>query len=94
MAALKISRKYHPWRHQPDDLPTWGQIKTLTNSQPEMAQSPENLITMLCWPARPPLELEADSLERRSWLHNPGNVSLFPSFTLSWSTPDHQVPVR
>ena len=31
MAALKISRKHHPWRHHPYDLPTWGQIKTLTN---------------------------------------------------------------
>ena len=29
MPALKISRKYHPQRHQPYDLPTWGQIKTL-----------------------------------------------------------------
>ena len=35
----------------------------------------------------------ADSLERESRLHNPGNISLFPSFTLS-STPDHQVPVQ
>ena len=35
-----------------------------------------------------------DSLERESWLHNPGNISLFPSFTLSSSTPDHQVPVQ
>ena len=31
MAALKISRKDRPWQHQPYDLPTWGQIKTLTN---------------------------------------------------------------
>ena len=31
MAALKISRKHHPRRHHPYDLPTWGQIKTLTN---------------------------------------------------------------
>ena len=65
MAALKISRKHHPrpWQHHPYDLPTWGQIKTLTNqvknliSQQEMPQSPENLlIAMLCWPARPALE--------------------------------------
>ena len=40
-------------RHQSYDLPTWGQIKTLTNqvkhlvSQQEMPQSPENLLTML-----------------------------------------------
>ena len=47
-AALKISRK-HPQQHQPYDLPTWGQIKTLTNqiknliSQQGMPQSPETL---------------------------------------------------
>ena len=29
MAALKICRKHRPRRHQPYDLPTWGQIKTL-----------------------------------------------------------------
>ena len=27
MAALKISKKRHTRRHQPYDLPTWGQIK-------------------------------------------------------------------
>ena len=49
MVALKISRKHSPRRHQPYDLPTWGQIKTLTNqvknliSQQGMPQSPENL---------------------------------------------------
>ena len=33
MAALKISRKHHPRRHHPYDLPTWGQKKkkNLTN---------------------------------------------------------------
>ena len=47
---LKISRKHHPQRHQPYDLPTWGQITTLTNqvknliSQQGMPQSPENLL--------------------------------------------------
>ena len=49
MVALKISRKHCPCRHQPYDLPTWGQIKTFTNqvknliSQQGMPQSPENL---------------------------------------------------
>ena len=33
----------------------------------------------------------ADSLERKSRPRNPGNISLFPSFTLSQSTPDDQV---
>ena len=31
MSALKISRKHRPQRHQPYELPTWGQIKILTN---------------------------------------------------------------
>ena len=31
ISALKISRKHRPWGHHPDYLPTWGQIKTLTN---------------------------------------------------------------
>ena len=47
MVALKISKKRHTRRHQPYDLPTWGQIKTLTNqaenlvSQQEMPWNPE-----------------------------------------------------
>ena len=47
MVALKISRKYHPRRHQPYGLPTWGQIKTLTKwaenlvFQQGMPRSPE-----------------------------------------------------
>ena len=31
MTALKISRKHRPQQQQPYDLPTWGQIKSLTN---------------------------------------------------------------
>ena len=37
-AALKISKNRHTQCHQPYDLPTWGQIKTLTNQA-------ENLIS-------------------------------------------------
>ena len=50
MVALKISRKHHPRQHQPYDLSTWGQIKTLTNraenlvSQQGMPQSPEYIL--------------------------------------------------
>ena len=36
----------------------------------------------------------ADFLEHGSQLRNPGNISLFPAFTLSSLTPDHQVPVH
>ena len=65
MSVLKISKKHLPrWPH-PYDLPTWGQIKTLTNraenlvSLQEMPQSPEYiLLAMLSLlactsPARP-----------------------------------------
>ena len=54
MAALKISRKHHPRQHQPYDLSTWGQIKTLTNraenlvSQQGMPQSPEYILLAYC----------------------------------------------
>ena len=54
MAALKISKKCHTRCHRPYDLPTWRQIKTLTNqaenlvSQQGMPRDPENIIvTML-----------------------------------------------
>ena len=46
MSVLKISRKHCPQQHHPYDLPTWGQIKTLTNraenlvSQQGLPQSP------------------------------------------------------
>ena len=49
MAALKISKKSCTQCHQTYDLPTWGQMKTLTNqaenliSQQEMSQNPENI---------------------------------------------------
>ena len=54
MAALKISRKHHPRRHQPFYLPSWGQIKTLTNkaenliSQQRMPWSPEYILLAYC----------------------------------------------
>ena len=67
MAALKISRKHRPWRHQPYDLPTWGQIKTLTNraenlvSQQGLPRSPEYiLLAMLSLLACTSLLLSSD----------------------------------
>ena len=53
MATLKISKKRHIQHHQPYDLPTWGQIKTLTHqtenliSQQGMPRNPENIF--LCY---------------------------------------------
>ena len=49
MAALKFSKKGCTQCHQPYDLPTWGQIKTLTSqaenviSQQGMPRNPENI---------------------------------------------------
>ena len=49
MAMLKISKKCRTRRHRTYDLPTWGQINTLTNeaenliSQQGMPQNPENI---------------------------------------------------
>ena len=49
MMALEISKKCRTQRHRPYDLPTWGQIKTLTNQaenlifQQEMPQNSENI---------------------------------------------------
>ena len=65
MAALRISKKRRTRRHRPYDLPTWGQIKTLTNqaenliSQQGMPQNPENIFSLclLCLLLLPLLRL-------------------------------------
>ena len=56
MAALKISRKQRPRQHQPYNLPSWVQIKPLTNqaenlvSLQGMPQNPENnFVAMACF---------------------------------------------
>ena len=56
MVALQISKKRRIQCHLPHDLPTWGQIKTLTNqaenlaSQQGMPWNPENIfVAMLCF---------------------------------------------
>ena len=53
MATLKLSKKRRTRGHQPYDLPTWGQIKTLTNqaenlvSQQRMPWNPENIFVAM-----------------------------------------------
>ena len=48
-----VALKHHSWQHQPYDLPSWGQIKTLTNqaenlvSQQGMPQSPEKIFVAM-----------------------------------------------
>ena len=67
-AASKISKKHLTRCHRPHDLPTWGQIKTLTNqaenliSQQGMPQNPENIfflfsLCLLCLLLFPQLKL-------------------------------------
>ena len=53
MAALEISKKCHTQCYLPHDLPTWGQIKILTNkaenlvSQQGMPRNPENFFVAM-----------------------------------------------
>ena len=53
MVALKISTKHCPRHHWYHDLPTWGQIKTLTNqaenlvSHQGIPQNPENIFVVM-----------------------------------------------
>ena len=62
MVALNISKKHHPRQYQPYNLPSWRQIKTLTNqtknlvSQQKMPKNPKNL-TMLTLLAPPLLKM-------------------------------------
>ena len=79
MATLKISKKRHTRGHQPYDLPTWGQIKTLTNqaenlvSQQGMPRNPENIfVTMLVF-ASP---AQADLTNHNYWAYIPNSPLL------------------
>ena len=53
MAALKVSKNHRTQCHQPYDLPTWGQIKTLINQaenlvyQQGMPRNPENIFAAM-----------------------------------------------
>ena len=77
MAALKISKKHCTRRHQPYDLPTWGQTKTLTNqaenlvSQQEMPQNPKSIfvdmLTLLAF-ASP---TQAELINHTYWAYIP-----------------------
>ena len=52
MVPLKIAKKHCPRQHQPYELPSWGQIKTLTNkaenlvSQQGRPRSPEYIFLL------------------------------------------------
>ena len=74
MAALRISKKRRTRRHRPYDLPTWGQIKTLTNqdenliSQQRMPRNPENIfVAMLAFAS----STQADLVHHTYWAYIP-----------------------
>ena len=76
MAALEISKK--PTRRRlPHDLPTWGQMKTLTNQaenlvfQQGMPQNPVNILSLclLCLLLLPPAQ--ADLINHTYWAYIP-----------------------
>ena len=77
MVALKISKKRHTRRHQPYDLPTWRQIKTLTNqaenlvSQQGMPRDPENIIVTMLALLASASPAQADLIDHTYWAYIP-----------------------
>ena len=77
MAALNISKKCHSRQHRPYDLPTWRQIKTLTNqaenliSQQGMPQNPENIIFCYACFACFAFPAQADLIDHTYWAYVP-----------------------
>ena len=90
MVALKISKKYHPRRHWPHDLPTWGQIKTLTNqaenliSHQGMPWNPENIfVNMLAFASLTQTEL----INHTYWAYISNPLLLRVFWTMDWWNP-------
>ena len=77
MAALKISKKCHTRHHWPYDLPTWGQIKTLTNqaenlvSQQRMPWNPENIFVAMLALLAFASPAQADLINHTYWAYIP-----------------------
>ena len=77
MVALKISRKHCPRRHQPYNLPSWGQIKTLNNqaenlvSQQEMPRNHENIFVALLALLAFASPAQADLIDHTHWAYIP-----------------------
>ena len=73
MAALKVSKKCRTQRHRPHDLPTWRQIKILSNqaenliSQQGVPRNPKKffVICLLCLLLLPPAQ--ADLVDYTYW---------------------------
>ena len=74
MVTWKVSKKHSTRGHRPYDIPTWGQIKTLTNqaenlvSQQGMPRNPENIfVTMLAFAS----SAQADLINHTYWAYIP-----------------------
>ena len=76
MAALKISKKRRTRRHWPYDLPTWWQIKTLTNqaenlvSQQGMPRNPENIFVAMLALLAFASPAQVDLINHTYWAYN------------------------
>ena len=77
MATLKISKRHCTLHHQPYDLPTWGQIKTLTNqtenliSQQGVPRNPENIFLRYACFACFASPAQADLIDHIYWAYIP-----------------------
>ena len=77
MAALKFSKKGCIQCHQPYDLPTWRQIKTLTNqaenliSQQGMPWNPENIFVSMLALLAFASPAQADLIDHTYWAYIP-----------------------
>ena len=82
MATLKISKKHHTRHHQPYDLPTWGQINTLTNqaenliSQQGMPWNPENIFVSMLALLAFASPAQADLIDHTYWAYIPNSPLL------------------
>ena len=82
MAVLNISKKHHPWHHQPHELPSWGQVKTFIIqaenlvSQEGMPWNPENIfVAMLALlPFASPDQAELMNHTYWAYIHNPPSL--------------------
>ena len=77
MAALEISKKCSTQCYLPHDLPTWGQIKTLTNkaenlvSQQGMPRNPENIFVAMLALLAFASPAQADLIDHTYWAYKP-----------------------
>ena len=83
MAALKISKKHRTRRHRPYNLPTWGQIKILTNqaenliSQQGMPRNPETIFVAMLALLAFASPAQADLIDHTYWAYRGGLTPLF-----------------